>query len=108
MILCIFSDIFIVIFSYLSPSVFTSLLLAKDPLLFPFFLLDHLYLVIPLYPPPTFCIYLLHPSFEGLVDWSHCVLAVLGRGAWLGCLDMIEPREGKGPGIEASLKSRLP
>lgn len=107
MILCVFSDIFIIIFTYLSP-VFTSLLLAKDPLLFPLFLLDHLCLIVPLYPPPTFCIYLLPHSFVGLVDWSHCVLAVLGRGAWLGCLGTIDPHERKSPEIEASLKSRLP
>lgn len=107
--MCVFvsSDIFIIIFTYLSP-VFTSLLLAKYPLLFPFFLLDHLCLAVPLYPPPTSCIYLPPHSFVGQVDWSQCVLTVLGKGAWLGCLGMIDPREGKGPGIEASLKSRLP
>lgn len=74
MILCVFSDIFIVTFTYLSPSVFTSLLLAKDPS-FPIFPLGSL--VSCYFPLPTFCTYLLHHSFVGLVDWSHCVLAGL-------------------------------
>lgn len=85
MILCVFLDIFIIIFTYLSP-VFTSLFLAKYPLLFPFFLLDHCVLLFPitlLLPSVfTYCLTVLCVWLTGLIAFCQYWEEEHGWVAW--------------------------